>query len=294
MTAITENTVTKDNPAKKRALGHFWGRVLAYVLVWAWTAFTISSIIWVILSAFKSKREVLRSGFRLPSELHWENFGTAWNVGKLGDYFPNSILLVTASVLIVLIVSAPAAYVLSRARFKGREALTNMFVLGMAIPIPMLFIPIFSLLAFLRVNDSLTGVSIVFVAISIPFTVYLLTGFFSSLPKELESAAVLDGCTDYQVFRHVMLPMATPGLATAAILNFIWLWNEYQLSLVLLNSPENRTLPLGLYALQNAMQYTNNWPGLFAGVTIIVVPTIVVYAVLSERMISGMTMGAVK
>ncbi|RVT83417.1 carbohydrate ABC transporter permease [Rhodobacteraceae bacterium CCMM004] len=279
---------------RRSPLMRLGGRILAYSLVWAWAAFTIASMVWVVLSAFKSKREVLRSGFRLPSEANWENFGTAWTVGKLGAYFPNSLILVTVSVVIVLVVSAPAAYVLSRAKFRGRETLTNVFVLGMAIPIPMLFIPVFSVLAWLRLNDSLTGVSLVFVAISIPFTVYLLTGFFSSLPKELESAAILDGCTDFQVFRYVMLPMAGPGLATAGILNFIWLWNEYQLSLVLLNSPDNRTLPLGLYALQNAMQYTNNWPGLFAGVTIIIVPTIIVYAILSERMISGMTMGAVK
>jgi len=279
---------------KSSALSKLLVRFTAYVLVWAWTAFTISTIVWVVLSALKSKREVLRSGFRLPAELHWENFETAIVIGKLGEYFPNSVVLVSLSVLVTLAVSAPAAYVLSRAKFKGRESITNLFALGMAIPIPMLFIPIFSLLAWLKLNDSLTGISLIFVATSIPFTVYLLTGFFASLPRDLESAAVLDGCSDYQVFRYVMLPMAMPGIATAAILNFIWLWNEYQLSLVLLNSPENRTLPLGLYALQNAMQYTNNWPGLFAGVTIIVIPTILVYAVLSERMISGMTMGAVK
>jgi len=286
---------SKDGPRATRSrLPGLAGRIVAYVLVWGWTAFTIASIVWVALSSLKSKREVLRSGLALPAEAKWENYSTAWNVGKLGEYFPNSIVLVVISVIVILAVSAPAAYVLSRARFRGRETLTNLFVIGMAIPIPMLFIPIFSILAALRLTDSLTGVSFVFVAISIPFTVYLLTGFFASLPSELESAAVLDGCSDYQVFRHVMLPMAMPGLATAAILNFIWLWNEYQISLVLLNSPENRTLPLGLYALQNAMQYTNNWPGLFAGVTIIIVPTILVYAVLSERMISGMTMGAVK
>ena len=164
----------------------------------------------------------------------------------------------------------------------------------MGVPIPMLFIPIFGILAYLRLSDSLTGLTLIFVAISIPFTVYLLTGFFASLPSELEAAAALDGCSDFQTFRHVMLPLAMPGVATAAIFNFIWLWNEYQLSLVILNSPDNRTLPLGLYSLQNAMQYTSDWPGLFAGVSIVMIPTIIVYAVLSEKMISGITMGAVK
>ena len=269
-------------------------RLPAYILVWAWVAFTVAAILWVVMSAFKSKREVLRSGLSLPEEMKWENFATAWQIGRLGEYFSNSVIVVVISVILILAVSTPAAYVLSRARFKGREALTNLFVLGMGIPIPMLFIPVFGILAALRLSDSLTGLTFVFVAISIPFTVYLLTGFFASLPSELESAAMLDGCSDFQVFRHVMLPMAMPGLATAAILNFIWLWNEYQLSLVILNSPDNRTLPLGLYSLQNAMQYTSDWPGLFAGVTIVIIPTVLVYAILSEKMISGMTMGAIK
>lgn len=269
-------------------------RLPAYLLIWAWVAFTVTGIGWVVLSAFKSKREVLRSGLKLPNELMWENFFTAWKIGRLGEFFSNSVVLVSVSVLLIICVSTPAAYVLSRAAFRGRESVTNLFVIGMGVPIPMLFIPIFGILALLRLSDSLTGLTIVFVAVSIPFTVYLLTGFFASLPSELENAARMDGCSDFQVFLHVMLPLAGPGVATASILNFIWLWNEYQLSLVILNSPENRTLPLGLYSLQNAMQYTGDWPGLFAGVTIIVIPTILVYAVLSERMIAGVTMGAVK
>lgn len=275
-------------------MSRFLGRLPIYIAVWAWVAFTVSAILWVVISAFKSKREVLRSGLNLPAEWKFDGFITAWTVGRLGEYLSNSVVIVTLSVLLILIVSVPAAYVLSRAKFRGRESLTNLFVIGIGVPIPMLFIPIFGILAWLRLSDSLTGITLVFVAVSIPFTVYLMTGFFASLPSELESAALLDGCSDYQVFRHVMLPMAMSGVATAAILNFIWLWNEYQLSLVVLNSPENRTLPLGLYALQNAMQYTSDWPGLFAGVTIIIIPTIVVYAVLSERMIAGITTGAVK
>lgn len=270
------------------------GRLVAYVFVWAWSTFTVAAMIWVVLSAFKSKREVLRSGLSPPAELKWENFRTAWEIGRLGEYILNSAAAVSISVLLILLVSTPAAYVLSRARFNGRESLTNLFIIGMGIPIPMLFIPIFGILAYLRLSDSLTGLTLVFVAISIPFTVYLLTGFFASLPSELEAAALLDGCSDFQAFLHVMLPIALPGVATAAIFNFIWLWNEYQLSLVILNSPDNRTLPLGLYSLQNAMQYTSDWPGLFAGVSIVMIPTIIVYGVLSEKMISGMTMGAVK
>lgn len=291
---MTENML-ETSPARRISTLPGWVRRLpAYLLVWMWTAFTLAAIAYVFLSAVKSKREVLRSGWSLPQEFIWSNFATAWNVGRLGDYFLNSVMVVGGSVFAILLVSTPAAYVLARAKFRGRETVTNIFVLGMGIPIPMLFIPIFGVLSFFRLTDSLTGLSLVFIAISIPVTIFLLTGFFASLPSELESAAVLEGCTDFQVFRHVMLPMAMPGVLTALILNLIWLWNEYQLSLVILNSPDNRTLPLGLYSLQNAMQYTGDWPGMFAGVTIVIIPTIIAYALLSEKMIAGMTMGAVK
>jgi ABC-type glycerol-3-phosphate transport system permease component len=122
----------------------------------------------------------------------------------------------------------------------------------------------------------------------------MLTSFFGTLPKELEEAAILDGCTDIQVFSKVMLPLASPGLITAAIFNFMFLWNEYQLALVFLSNPKFRTLSLGLYALQNSMEYTGDWVGLMAGVVLVVFPTIILYIILSERMISGITMGAVK
>jgi ABC-type glycerol-3-phosphate transport system permease component len=138
------------------------------------------------------------------------------------------------------------------------------------------------------------GLAIIFVAVSLPFTVYLMTGFFASMPRALEDAAVIDGASDFQVFWHLMLPLSRPGLLTAFIINFIWLWNEYQLSLTLINSSEKRTLALGLYALQNGLQYTSDWPGLFAGVTIAIIPTLLLYAVLADRMISGLTTGAVK
>jgi N-acetylglucosamine transport system permease protein len=218
-----------------------------------------------------------------------------WVAGRFGDYFLNSLYVVGLSVFFLLVVSVPAAYVLARAKFRGREALTNFMVIGMGVPIPLLFVPLFVIMTWLRMADTLTGLSIVYIALSIPFTVYVLTGFFSSLPSELESAAVIDGCNDIRVFWHIMLPLGMPGIVTVAVMNFIGLWNEYQLSLVLLNSPENRTLSLGIYALINAMQYSGgDWAGLFAGVTIVMLPTIAVFILLSEKMIGGLTMGGVK
>jgi N-acetylglucosamine transport system permease protein len=135
---------------------------------------------------------------------------------------------------------------------------------------------------------------LIYVGTSIPFTVFFLTGFFSTLPKELEEAAIMDGCTDVQVFWKVMLPLAQPGLVTVTIFNFVNLWNEYFWALVFVNAPDMRTLSLGLEALLQSMRYTGDWAGLFASVMIVVVPTLLLYIFLSHKIVAGITAGAVK
>ena len=266
-----------------------------YIIVGGWSAFSLFFVVWVVLASLKSTRNLFGNPWSVPLNPAFGNYVKTWFVSRFGEYFLNSLLVVSLSVLGLLIVSAPAAYVLSRGKFRGREAISNFIVFGMGVPIPLLFVPLVVLVSALHVVDTLTGLGLIYVSLSVPFTVYVLQGFFSSLPSELESAAVIDGCSDLQIFWHVMLPLARPGLATVAILNFVGLWNEYQLSLVLINSPEKRTLSLGIYSLITSMKYTGgDWPGLFAGVTIVMIPTIILFVFLSERMISGITMGGVK
>jgi N-acetylglucosamine transport system permease protein len=266
-----------------------------YLIVGGWSAFSLFFVMWVVLASLKSTRSLFGSPWSVPLNPAFGNYVKTWFVSRFGEYFLNSLLVVSLSVLGLLIVSAPAAYVLSRGKFRGREAISNFIVFGMGVPIPLLFVPLVVLVSALHLVNTLTGLGVVYVSLSVPFTVYVLQGFFSSLPSELEAAAVIDGCSDWQIFWHVMLPLARPGLATVAILNFVGLWNEYQLSLVLINSPEKRTLSLGIYSLITSMKYTGgDWPGLFAGVTIVMIPTIILFVFLSERMISGITMGGVK
>jgi len=271
-----------------------FGRLVTYLVLGLWSLFTIFSISWIMLASLKSTREIFREPFKLPAEFLWENYINAWNSVRLGDYIINSIIVVTVSLIVLMAVSAPAAYALSRFKFRGASIITMVYIAGMGIPYPLLFIPLFGILTVLRLINTLPGLMLVYVSLSIPFTVFLLTGFFATLPKELEEAALIDGCSNWQTFWHVMLPLASPGVLTAAIFNGIGLWNEYQLALVFINNPDNRTLSLGLYSMQNAMQYTGDWPGLFAGVVIVMIPTIFLYVILSEKMISGITMGAVK
>ena len=268
--------------------------VPSYLILGLWSLFTVFSILWVIASSFKTNRELFTAVWSLPSAFQIENYIKAWTTVKMGQYFSNSLIVVLASVFIVLFLSAPVSYILTRVKFKGSGLLLLIFTAGIGIPVQLLYIPLFILLTQIGVINSLWGLGLLYVSLSIPFTVFILSGFFASLPKELEEAATIDGCSDFQVYWKVLLPLASPGLITAAIFNFIFLWNEYQIALVFINDPDLRTLPLGLYALSNAMQYTGDWVGLMAGVVIIMVPTIILYTILSEKMIAGITMGSVK
>jgi N-acetylglucosamine transport system permease protein len=266
----------------------------SYLILSLWAAFTIFVILWVIISSFKSNSEVFRDVFNFPKSWQFENYVKAWKSSNFGVYFKNSVIYTLLSTLGILLVSSPAAYALTRLKFKGQKFLLSTFVAGMGIPFSLVIIPLFVIMTRLGLISTTPGLVIIYISLSIPFTVYLLTGFYYSLPKELEEAACLDGCNDFQVFRYVMMPLTSPGLITAAIFNGIGLWNEYQLVLVFMGDSTKRNLALGLYSMQNAMEYTGNWVGLFAGVCIIMIPTILLYIFLSEKMISGITMGAVK
>jgi N-acetylglucosamine transport system permease protein len=268
--------------------------VPAYLTLGAWSLFTLFIILWIAMSSLKTNQELFSGVWALPSQLHFENYVNALFAVDMARYFLNSLVVVLTSVIALLALSAPAAYVLSRKQFKGSNLITLGFIAGIGIPQPLLFIPLFALLNGLQINNTLFGLGVLYVALSLPFTVYMLTGFFGSLPMELEEAATIDGASDFQVFFQVMLPLGLPGLITAAIFDFIGLWNEYQLALVFLNDPNKSTLSLGLYGMTNAMEFIGDWVGLLAGVMIVMVPTIILYILLSEKMISGITMGAVK
>jgi N-acetylglucosamine transport system permease protein len=239
----------------------------AYTILIAWTVFTIFGMLWIFASSFKRTGELLKNVWSLPTKPYIENYIKAWSVVKMGSYFGNSVIVVSISILLILAVSAPAAYVLTRIKFRGVGFLTQFFIGGMGIPYPLLFIP---------------------------FTVFLLTGFFATLPIEIEESAALDGAGPFKIFFSIMLPLASPGMLTAAIFNFIGLWNEYMLALIFMTTQKKSTVALGLYALQSSMQYTGDWGALFAGVMIVVLPTIILYIVLSERMIAGITLGVGK
>jgi len=291
---VPELLVPQRMQLAKPAKRLLWlGQVPAYLTLGLWTLFLVFMVSWIVLASLSTTRGIFTNDL-LGHGFHFENYSKALGTLNMGRYLLNTLVYVCIALVLIVGVSAPASYILSRFEFRGRRLLTQMFVAGMGIPGVLLLIPLYTLFLRLRLDSNPLSLILVYVGISIPFTVFFLTGFFSTLPREVQEAAAVDGCSDRQTFWRVMLPLAQPGIATVTIFNFLGLWNEYFWALVLVNTPEQRTLSLGLQALLQDMRYSGDWAGLFAAVVIVVLPTIVFFVWQSERIIAGVTAGAVK
>ncbi|RBQ18324.1 carbohydrate ABC transporter permease [Spongiactinospora rosea] len=272
------------------------------VLLWMWAAFNVFLFGWIALTSLKSSREVFGSPLELPAGPQWSNYDSAWSVSQLGQGFFNSIVIVAAATLTTIALAAPAAYVLTRTGRRTGGPVTTFFAVGMGIPMQAVIIPVFILAQKVSLFfygafgwwDDRISLYAIYVAMSLPFCVFLLTGFFRTLPGEMEEAAALDGAGGLRIFTTIMLPLAQPGLITALILTAVSLWNETLLALMLIAENDRYTLPQALLGLYQTMQYTSNWGGLFAGVVIVVLPIVAVYVWLGHRIIEGMTVGAGK
>jgi N-acetylglucosamine transport system permease protein len=266
------------------------------VVIWVWVAFNALLLAWVAVASLKDSTEIFSQAkaFKLPSALQWANYASAWVNSSIGHAFFNTVGVVAASSLVVVAISAPAAYALSRFHTRAASPLTSLFAIGMGIPLQATVIPIFVMYQSVGLINSLVGLSIVYIAVQIPFTVFLLTGFFRSLPFELEEAAALDGASVLRSFREVMLPLAKPGLITSLTLNIVFLWNETALVLYLVQDDTRFTLGRSLLNLATVATYTSNWGAMFAGCVIVVVPVLLTYIILGRRIVEGMTLGAAK
>jgi ABC-type glycerol-3-phosphate transport system permease component len=269
-------------------------RVAGVGFVYLWIGFNALIFLWVILSSLKDDSEIFDSPWGLPSSLQFDNYTRAWNDSGLGTAMVNSVMLVGAAAITTIVLAAPAAYALSRFRSRSSGLTLLYFVLGMGVPLQTILIPSYIALAEVNLVDTLGGLYLLYVGFSLPFTVFLLTGFFRTLPGRLEEAAALDGCSGFQTFFHIMLPLARPGLMTALMLNVIGLWNETLLALVFIVDDSRQTLALAMLNFYGTMLYNSAWGALFAGICIVVLPMLALYLWLARHVIEGMTLGATK
>lgn len=272
-------------------------RVLVFLSLAFWLLLVVAPMVWLAYSSLKSNEAIFAHPWAPPTSMPAVNVGNyarVWTASHVGAYFLNSLVTVSGAMLGTLLLSAMAAYGLARLNVRGRRIIYYAFITGMIVPTALTLAPLFELLRGLSLLNSLTGLALVYVAFSIPFSVLILHGFFASLPEEVREAAIVDGASEWQTFWHVFLPMARPGLVTVTIFNFLGMWNEYLLALVILVDPDKQTLQLGIANMVVALNYRSDWAGLFATMVLAMLPVLIVYAVLRKRLVEGMIMGAVK
>lgn len=246
----------------------------------------------MILSSFKSTREIFMKPFNLPSVWRWQNYVSAWQRADFAVYFKNSILVTAISIAAILLVSSMAAYVIARFDFKGKRYIYLYLLAGLALPTRLAIIPIFLLMRSMHLLDKLSGLVIVYTAGGIAFSVFLLVNFFKKLPRDIEDSAMIDGAGPFRIYWKIDLPLLKPALVTVAMFNFIDVWNDFFFPLILLSSKAKKTIPLGLQAFFG--EYTIEWDVLFAALNISVLPVLIVFLILSKQFIAGMTEGALK
>ena len=270
-----------------------------YIILTLWVLFTFVLLGWVVGASFSTSKEIFSGGvFKFETGIHLENYVKAWNTSNVSVFFVNSLVYATISCVLLIVICAPAAYVLARFTFLGNKLIQNGFVAAMGVPATMIVLPLFGLVAGWNIlNVSLANRAVLIflhVGINVPYTTILLLTLFSNLSKSFEEAAAIDGCPPMKTFWKIMLPMAQPGIITVTIFNFINVWNEYFMSLIFANSDRVKSVAIGLYGMINSMRYTGDYAGMFAAVVIVFLPTFILYIFLSEKIIAGVTGGGVK
>jgi N-acetylglucosamine transport system permease protein len=263
--------------------------------LWLWALMVVIPVVWIILTSFKTTREIASTPLSLPESLHWENYASAWTNGNIGNYFINTIQVMVFSVTGTMLLGAMAAYVLARYAFFGSRILYFGFAAGMMFPVFLALFPLFKTLQNVALLNTYTGLVLVYIAYSLPFTVFFLTAFFRTLPGGVAEAAIVDGAGHYRLFFQVMLPMAKPGLIAISIFNIIGQWNQFLLPLVLLGrNPEDAMISQGLANLALRQGYEGDSGALFAGTVLAMIPIFLAYVVFQRQIQAGLTAGAIK
>jgi len=269
------------------------GMLVLYVLLGAYAVVVSYPLFLMVVTAFKSTREIFFAPFALPKKWSFVNFATVWQRANFPVYMKNSIIVTGTSVALIGFISSLAAYALARYRFRWNNALYIYFLAGLMVPIRLGVLPLFLLMRDLSLLDTHASLILTYVASGMPMSVFILTGFFRTLPQELEFAARIDGCTEFQVFYKVMLPLVRPALATVMLINFVPLWNDFFFPLIMINKPALQTLPVGLTLLRGRYD-AGSLATVASGITMAVVPILIVFLLLQRNIIKSIATSGLK
>lgn len=265
---------------------------VAFILAIIWLVISVLPFIFMVLNSFKEKFEMLVKGvFQLPEKLYWSNYTEVLQGGFL-NYFKNSVIVLAISLILLLFISACASYPLARFKFKLADPIYAVIVACMSIPVHITLIPVFKMSKSTGLYDTIWSLIGPYVAFAVPISVFILTSFMKEIPREIEESAEIDGCGRIKMFFTMILPLSKPGLATLAIYNGVNMWNEFSFANTLTQSAANRTLPLAIWEFQG--QYSMNTPMIMAVLTLTLLPMIIMFIIFQDKLVKGMTAGAVK
>ena len=266
--------------------------VIAFALAIFWLIVSFMPFVFMVLNSFKEKFEMLTKGvFQLPDKQQWSNYIEVLT-GGFGNYFKNSVIVLAVSLILLLFIAACASYPLARFKFKLADPIYALIVACMSIPVHITLIPVFKMSKATGLYDSIWALIGPYIAFAVPISVFILTSFMKEIPREIEESAEIDGCGKIQMFFSMILPLAKPGLATLAIYNGVNMWNEFSFAYTLTQSAQNRTLPLAIWEFQG--QYSMNTPMIMAVLTLTLLPMIIMFIIFQDKLVKGMTAGAVK
>ncbi|MFE5211673.1 carbohydrate ABC transporter permease [Streptomyces sp. NPDC056600] len=294
--ALTTRTSERpERPARRTKEGE--GKVLnvfSHGVLVLWAIMVTLPLLWAVMTAFKDNRAIISSPWSLPDSLRFDNFTRAWTEAQIGDYFFNTVVVVGGSLVGTLVLGSMAAYVLARFDFPGNRFVYFLFVGGMSFPVMLALVPLFYVVNNIGLLNTTHGLILVYIAYSLPFTVFFLTSFFRTLPTSIAEAAFVDGASHTRTFFQVMLPMAKPGLISVGIFNFLGQWNQYMLPTVLNTEEDHKVLTQGLVQMTAVAGYKSDWAALFAGLVLAMLPVLGAYIVFQRQVVQGLTAGALK
>jgi len=269
------------------------GYSLLYIILIGVAAFQLFPLVWLLLFSLKNNQEVFNlPPLSLPANPKWENYAKVWNSGNIDVYFFNSVWITVAATIITVVLGSLVTFAITRMKWKGSSLVLGLFMVAMMIPVHSTLIPLFSMFNKIGLTDHPLSLVLSYVAFNMPITIMILLGFYYALPKEIEEAAIIDGCSVNRMFFRIVLPMTSSVIATTGIINMIYNWNEFIFVNTFISSDQYKTLTVGV---QNFIgQYTTDWGAIGATLMISILPILVAYMFLSDRIVEGMAAGAVK
>lgn len=269
-------------------------KLLLRALLFVAVILVILPLIWTIISAFKDNNEISQYPMKLPATLRWDNFARAWTNASIGANFMNSILVTAVSMILSLIMVIPASYALGRYHGKVLTPIKALFMAGMFIQKNYLVVPLFMLLMSFGFLNSRIAMCVVYACTTLPFYIFLMSGFMESIDSAYVEAASIDGASHFRTMVSIIFPMCKPGVATMLMFSFMEYWNEYILALQFLRDDVKKTLPVGLKNIMEQAKYATDWGALFAAMVIVMLPTMIFYLLVQKRLTSGLSMGGLK